>query len=226
MADITHHFRIAHLQKTATISDQIALLGSKVLPLRSVRAESRRDENSEFTASTDVSRAQQSPTMVSEQTNRLYSGILGNVHSRTMSKTLKARPGSTVFRKSPTSEEQVVTIAPSFMDVAIELRFMHRLGEISRSIRTYPIISHQDDSIFLACDIGDIGALQTAFGSGKVSPFATDRYGYGLLHVSRKSDIILLTDKAQRAASAMQTELCSFLLQIGLDADYSASSGQ
>ena len=60
---------------------------------------------------------------------------------------------------------------------------MNSLGQISRTLSTYPILANEAP-IFDLCRQGDILGLQAALSSGTVSPFVLDKYGWSPLHVS------------------------------------------
>ena len=60
---------------------------------------------------------------------------------------------------------------------------MNSLGQISRTLSTYPILA-DEAPIFDLCMQGDILGLQDVLSSGTVSPFVLDNNGWSLPHVS------------------------------------------
>ena len=86
--------------------------------------------------------------------------------------------------KSAICSKKILTFFPSFLSRCIEIRHSSIFGVVSRTFRTYPLIS-TDHPAFNMCRSGNITGLQTCFSRGGVSPFSTDIYGRGLLHVRR-----------------------------------------
>ena len=64
-----------------------------------------------------------------------------------------------------------------------------------------------DSSIFRQCEAGDVQGLQSAFSLNLASPYVRDPYGQTLLHY---------------AAFGHKSELCTLLLQLGVDPDQMA----
>jgi len=97
-----------------------------------------------------------------------------------------------------TSSEKTLTFSPSFLSRCIEMRYSSTFGVVSRSFRTYPVLpeNHLVIEIYYS---RDITSLQEYFGRG-VSPFSTDIYGRGLLHVRRPK-------KRKATSSYKMTEL-------------------
>ena len=142
--------------------------------------------------------------------SRSYHGWLGDVRIQSSSRFLAPSSQSRgVSSKKVVAEEKRVLIVLSFVRKIYEFRYNGSLGRVSRALNIYPILL-ANSSIFMKCRAGDIQGLQSAFSLGVVSPYVRDQYGMTLLHY---------------AASTRQSELCTLLLQLGVDPDQMSMSG-
>ncbi len=89
------------------------------------------------------------------------------------------------------------------------MRYINSLGRVSRTLNVYPTLEYCSPP-FVMCIEGDLQGLQKMLSNRTVSPFVMDWQGMTLLHY---------------AALGFQTEVCSMLLQIGLDPDQTANWG-
>ena len=110
-----------------------------------------------------------------------YRGHFGSVDIRVKSTSLRTSKSRRTGSRA-VSEEKIIKIAPAFLRKIIELRLLSSFGQISRTLRTYPILNGTAP-IFDICRKGDLRCLQTTLSSGTISPFVTDEYGRSLLHV-------------------------------------------
>ena len=81
---------------------------------------------------------------------------------------------------------------PSFFSRWIELRLRHDFDRIWPVLTTYPVIERglfDEPPIFLACQLGDIEGLESAFSDQGMTPFVVDEYGDSLLHVKDNVDL-------------------------------------
>ena len=155
-----------------------------------------------------------------------YRGYFGtvdiHVKSRSLSTSKSRRTGNRAI-----SEEKTIKITPALLRKALELRLLSSFGQISRTLRTYPILK-DSAPIFTICQNGDLRGLQVALSSGTFSPFVTDEYGWSLLHVRLGSGfkrLDLLLTEFQYAAAGGSLDTCALLLQLGADPHYTDISG-
>ena len=111
-----------------------------------------------------------------------YNGMLGSVKVQSKSRSLNG-PKSRKPKFKVVTDEQIITVTPTFSRKTFELRVLNSFGGISRSLSTYPVLS-SEAPIFDICTRGDLLGLQVALSSRGVSPFVLDQYGWSLLHVS------------------------------------------
>ncbi len=148
--------------------------------------------------------------VVSKETGSVrYQGLFGNVRFKTTSKFLSRTPNSRILRKKAIAEETAITFSPSFVRKAFEIRYTFSLGRVSRTLNIYPTMK-ANSPIFMMCREGNLQGVQIALSNRTVSPYVMDEYGMTLVHY---------------AASTFQTELCSLLLQLGVDPDKTATFG-
>ena len=138
-----------------------------------------------------------------------YHGWLGDVRIQRSSRYLAPSARGRISRKRAVAEGKEVLVALSFVRKIYEFRYSESLGRVSRTLNIYPVLL-SDSSVFTKCRAGDIQGLQSAFSLGVVSPYVRDQYGMTLLHY---------------AASTRQSELCTLLLQLGVDPDQMSISG-
>ena len=114
-----------------------------------------------------------------------FCASLGNVHLRKKSTYIGDQDSSlSALKNSFTSfnEETIITIKPSFIRYAFEIRFENGLYSIPRALRIYPTLKYRAP-IFESTSKGDFDSLVLALRHGNVSPFVQDEYGHSLLHV-------------------------------------------
>ena len=110
-----------------------------------------------------------------------YHGYFGSVDIRVKSTSLSISKNRRTGNRA-VSEEKIIKITPAFLRKTLELRLLSSFGQISRTLKTTPILE-RGAPIFRICMNGDLGGLQAALSSGTISPFVTDEYGWSLLHV-------------------------------------------
>lgn len=144
-----------------------------------------------------------------ETSSLAYRGLFGNVRVQRNSRFLARFPRSRAISKKAIAEEIKIVVAPSFLSKAFEMRYINSLSRISRTLNVYPTMKAYSRP-FMMCREGDLQGLQIAFSNRSISPFVVDQYGLTLLHY---------------AGSTSQTELCSLLLQLGVDPDQTTDRG-
>lgn len=110
-----------------------------------------------------------------------YRGYFGRVDIHVKSTSLSASKSRRTGNRA-VSEEKTIKITPAFLRKTLELRLLSSFGQVSRTLKIYPILKISTP-IFSICKNGDLGGLQAALSSGTISPFVTDEYGWSLLHV-------------------------------------------
>jgi len=144
-----------------------------------------------------------------ETSSVAYHGFIGNVRIQTTSKFLARSLRSQVISKKAIAEESKIIVTPSFLKKGFEMRYINSLGRVSRTLNVYPTMKANLPP-FMICRQGDLQGLQIALSNRTISPFVVDQYGMTLLHY---------------AASSFQTELCSLLMQLGVNPDETATFG-
>ncbi len=107
-----------------------------------------------------------------------YRGVFGTVTLRKKMKYSNSRTG----KSSAVVSESAWTIQPFFISYMLELRYIQSFKQISRTLNVYPVMGH-NDVVFRMCRSGDVQGLQELLSEGTVSPFASDQWGWTLLHV-------------------------------------------
>ena len=112
-----------------------------------------------------------------------YQGILGTMKFKTK---LKSACNPQDHRGVSTYKDKLISIRPSFLRYALEIRVTSSLGRVTRSLRTYPVMSHSSPVLhqaWIMCRVGYIQGRQIAFTEGRLSPFTADQNGVTFLHV-------------------------------------------
>lgn len=158
----------------------------------------------------------------------LYWGLLGHIIIQKKRKCLK-RPGAPyVDTEKCMPDEKVITIGPSFSRYSFHMSFAAGFRLVPRSLRIDQILPSKAP-IFNSVKEGDLGALQAALDDGSVSPFVTDETGATLLHVCTSPDLyeqlIASLTRFKHAAFRSRTQICRFLIELGVDVDRANSFG-
>lgn len=192
-----------HIQNTVPIVHQIQEAQSRsTLRSASGQVEDENLSGHEVSSSRSTNNGKYSSPSTKEEHVIWYSGMFGNMTIR--KRTKHSQPANAVAKaKTPLVSETAWIFRPTFLGRALQVSYVQSLGYISRSLRVYPMLSSQN-SIFRMCRLGDLSGLQTALAEKRVSPFVTDFRGRTLLH---------------HAAQSHRSEVCTWLLQVGLDAD-------
>ena len=110
-----------------------------------------------------------------------YQGCFGRVDIHVKSTSLNASKSHRT-RNLAVSEEKAIKITPAFLRRTLELRLLSSFGQISRTLRTYPILEG-GAPVFGLCLDGDLRGLQSALSNGTASPFVKNESGWSPLHV-------------------------------------------
>ena len=147
-------------------------------PARPIQSVSRYESlPKQCSTHTDILRAN------SKETHSVwYRGYFGSVDIRVKSTSLSTSKSRRTGNRA-VSEEKTIKITPAFLRKTLELRLLSSFGQISRTLKTSPVLEN-GAPIFSICRNGDLGGLQAALSSGTISPFVADEYGWSLLHVS------------------------------------------
>ena len=138
-----------------------------------------------------------------------YRGFFGHAGLRKYTKSLKT------YAKA--SEEQVyqewrLLYLPAFIQIAFELRHRGGFSLLPKSLQSFQVLSFSSWSKIT--DLiweNDVAGFKRAFSHNELSPFARDALGWTLLH---------------EASLFQSAELCSLLVQLGVDADQTDVNGR
>ena len=111
-----------------------------------------------------------------------YDGVLGTLVVYTRSR-YSSWPYESSSMEKETMQETSIRKTPRFVRRAFELCFVNYYGQISKTLRIYPVLTW-NAPIFILCARGDMRGVQLALSSGKLSPFVVSTFGETLLHVS------------------------------------------
>lgn len=64
-------------------------------------------------------------------------------------------------------------------------QWTQQCGSILPSLSVYPVVDYMGGEVYQLFETGSIIAIQQLFSSGKLHPFAREKNGWSLLHVSR-----------------------------------------
>lgn len=147
-----------------------------------------------------------------------YRGYFGSVDIQVKSTSLSTSKSRKTGKRAIV-EEKTIKLTPAFLRKTLELRLLSSFGQISRTLRTYPILK-DSAPIFTICKNGDLRGLQAALSSGTISPFVVSEEGLSLLHVrfgSKSKTSELLLTEVQYAAAGASLDTCALLLELGAD---------
>ena len=116
---------------------------------------------------------------------KLFRCILGAVHVRTKSRFVRGSQLAVASEKAPFAKTQTITLAPTLLNYVFEIAKIQVFGQITRSLRVYPVLDEDDRSVtvFNLCRYGTIEELLEGFSRREFSPFTVDTSGSTLLHV-------------------------------------------
>ena len=216
-----------HIQNTVPVVHQIRQ--AQYASIRHAALDQKEDKvSSKYEVSSlHSSNLTGSPPYTEQEHLLWYRGMFGTVTLKKTSKYYQALNAG-ADGDMPLVNQTVWAFRPSFINYTLQLLYARSFGYVSRSLNVYPVLS-ESDPIFSLCEHGDLLDLQTALSRQRVSPFVTDHEsGWTLLHVSTVFFLLLVpdcTDWFQHAAVFCQSEICIWLLQIGLDADATDHNG-
>ena len=136
----------------------------------------------------------------------VYWGFCGSIRVRRKAKFLKDRSS---WPEEAVSRETCIFITPTWIRKVFELRYRTSLGQLTRTLTYYPVLP-LNAKVFSWCYWGEIEELKNALSCRRVSPLVRDDWGCTLLH---------------KASTFAQSEICSLLIQLGVDADHTDVSG-
>ena len=137
---------------------------------------------------------------------RIYRGFFGHIYVKKKTTYLTAQQEG----KTPIGEEVGYLLYPMFVRAAIEFHQVNIGGKLSRSLRYCPIIPDGSE-IFKICAGGDLVRFRQAVTRQEVPIHAQLWNGWTLLHIACLSGSV---------------ELCSLLIELGVDARQEDIFGQ
>ena len=108
------------------------------------------------------------------------------------------------------NEENCLSFVSYLCRSRVELRFCEGFFQVPRSLSVFPVIL-QDDVFRDWCRPSNIEAFKQALSRRELSPYSRDKLGQTFLH---------------EAVFFQNTELCSLLIQLGVDADHRDDDGE
>ena len=146
-----------------------------------------------------------STVQTKEKENWLYRGLFGTVKLRKKSKLVKTCRNT---QEKEISEEKRILCVPSFLRIALELRFDAVFSQVPRSLSFVQVLS--EDFMEEICYPGNMELFTQALSHARFSPFARSESGRTWLHI---------------AAAYNNPELCSLLVNIGVDSSQTDNYG-
>jgi hypothetical protein len=112
----------------------------------------------------------------------VYRGFLGSITARIQSQSEELDEGEHSQETYGRDEWSLVFI-PSFLSRCVQVQCVSSFGSAERTLRTCPILP-SDHPAWEMCLEGDVNSIQKLFSTREISPYAIDRFGRTLLHVS------------------------------------------
>ncbi|KAL3472535.1 hypothetical protein BJX99DRAFT_235317 [Aspergillus californicus] len=144
------------------------------------------------------------------KSHRQSNTIFGSISYQTIDTVHRTGTNSPVEDSNPTnSNSNRILFVPSFLSFSMEFTSRRCFGQVSRSLRTFPLID-KANPIFRLCATGDLTSLQSLLAARSVSPYSMTGDGWTLLH---------------EAAFYSQPEVCRLLINLGSDRNQTTHNG-
>ena len=112
----------------------------------------------------------------------VYRGFLGSITAIVQSESKDLVAGE--HSKDPHARDEWSWVfIPSFLSRCVEVKCASFLGSVERTLRTCPVLP-LDHQVWNMCSRGKVSSIQELFRTREISPYAIDRFGNTLLHVS------------------------------------------
>jgi hypothetical protein len=112
----------------------------------------------------------------------IYRGFLGSITAIVQSESEDSIAGE--YSKDPYARDEWSWVfIPSFLSRCVQVKCASFLGSVERTLRTCPVLPN-DHQVWGMCLKGDMTSIQELLRTREISPYAIDRYGSTLLHVS------------------------------------------
>jgi hypothetical protein len=111
----------------------------------------------------------------------VYRGFLGSITAR-----IQSQSGDFVEEHSKefyARDEWSWVFIPSFLSRCVQVQCASSFGSVERTLRTYPILP-DDHPAWEMCRAGEVTSIQELFSTREISPYAINKIGKTLLHVS------------------------------------------
>ena len=127
----------------------------------------------------------------------------------TVRKKIRYLEGKNLLPEQALDEESCLSFVPHMSSSTVELRLTEGFLQLPKSLSLFPVISDHD-RFYEWCRPENIDAFKGALSRREVSPYSRNRWGESLLHMAVWHD---------------NAELCSLLIQLGVDVDHIDDSG-
>jgi hypothetical protein len=112
----------------------------------------------------------------------VYRGFLGSITARVQSGSEDFVAGE--HSKDPYARDEWSWVfIPSFLSRCVQVKCASFLGSVERTLRICPILP-DDHQAWDMCVQGDVTSIQELLRTREISPYAINKYGFTLLHVS------------------------------------------
>ena len=129
------------------------------------------------------SRTSKSAVCRRSATNKVvYQGFLGSITARLQSQSEELDEGEH-SKETYDRDEWSLVFIPSFFSRCVQVQCVSSFGSVERTLRTCPILP-DDHPAWRMCRMGEVTSIQKLFSTREISPYAINRFGRTLLHVS------------------------------------------
>jgi hypothetical protein len=126
----------------------------------------------------------------------VYRGFLGSIVTGYLSESEDSDEGGR--SKEPYARDQWSWVfIPSFLSRCVQVQCVSSMGSVERTLRTCPILPDYHPAWGM-CKAGEVASIQELFSTREISPYAIDRDGDTLLHVSVR-DILRVISPSNRS---------------------------
>jgi hypothetical protein len=112
----------------------------------------------------------------------VYQGFLGSITAIVQSESEDVVAGER-SKDTYAREEWSWAFIPSFLSRCVQVRCASFLGSVERTLRTCPVLPN-DHQVWDMCMTGNMTSIRELFRTREISPYAINRNGSTLLHVS------------------------------------------
>lgn len=219
---LNYNTNIIVSQVQNTVTQQLALFQANMMTAKTIdpQSSSRDDSvsckkyNSKSGSAFQIAR-RRSTVMTCYQT------LLGTMYIRRTKIAISTKQnGYWSTNNTATQTEDSYNLIPAFFSRCFELQFHNAYSSVSRTLRTYPVIDWGDPVVDI-CRKGSGMELQNYLENNRhrINPFAINRHGHNLLHVSNSPDKerSLLVTRTKHAVVTANFDICKLLISYGVE---------